>query len=222
MKPPVIVLVFLAVVSVQESVADDVTPQSRPMVLTCQTRSYALEDFDSGKTFVAAPDPARKIALEPDGSFSVRIGDRQVGAVRVNELSSNISVFGAPDSQKFALTYSDGGALGGFHAHVYQLTDGHVREAANPPNTALRDFSRHHFCEERGDNVFFVGWASDSKSMLIAAQVYPTSDCGPDRGIWGGYLLDMAGRILARYSDKQAHDIITACEKSSQALLPAK
>jgi hypothetical protein len=146
---------------------------------------------------------------------------REIGVISINDLSSNIEIVWAPDSRKFAITYSDGGAIGIFRTRVYQLSEQNVTELAKPVATAFDEFKSNLYCPARGDNVLFIGWTADSQALLIVGQVYPTSDCGHIWGMQRGYLMDLNGNVLRRYGDKEATSLQTSCDKSGRAVLPS-
>jgi hypothetical protein len=188
--------------------------------LLCKTSDYQLSDFVAGGKSSVSPDNSMQVLLAKDFSFRVMKNGREIGLVSISDLSSNIGIVWAPDSIKFALTYSDGGAIGTFRTHVYQVSEHSVTELAKPVAAAFDEFKSKFYCPARGDNVLFIGWAADSQALLIVGQVYPTSDCGDIWGTERGYLVDLTGNVLRRYDDKQATFLQTSCEKSGHAVLP--
>jgi hypothetical protein len=66
---------------------------------------------------------------------------------------------------------------------------------------ALKEFTKKHHCHDRGENIFAIRWVGHSDNLMIATQVYPTSDCGEDAGFTAGYLVRIDnGNIFGRYS----------------------
>jgi hypothetical protein len=100
-----------------------------------------------------------------------------------------------PDQAHIALTYSDGGAIGGFHVRVFLIDGNGVRDVSKSIEVAVADFKARHYCKTRGNNVSALKWIRGS--LLILTEVYPTSDCGPDLGHLEGYLVSVPqGKIL--------------------------
>lgn len=79
-----------------------------------------------------------------------------------------------------ALTYSDGGAIGGFHVRVFHFNGNVVTDISKLIQPAVADFESRHYCKARGDNFTALKWTHGD--LLLMAEVYPTSDCGPDLG----------------------------------------
>ena len=80
----------------------------------------------------------------------------------------------------FALTYSDGGSIGGFHVRVFHLHGDAVTDISRVIDGAVADFKTRHYCKARGDNVTALKWIKGN--LLLMTEVYPDSDCGPDMG----------------------------------------
>ena len=195
------------------------TPNQSKLVLACGKPIYSLKDFDSGTTAVVSPNRANKVLLAKNGSFLVLRAKNEIGALQLPNLSSNVEVMWAPDSEKFSITYSDGGAEGAFHAHVYLLTPTGVTELTKLPEIAFEEFKQHYYCSARGNNIYALGWTSNSKQIFFVTQVYPTGDCGENFGRYGGYLLDLEGNIVRRYGDKQTELIQDACWRTGHVVL---
>jgi hypothetical protein len=190
--------------------------------LACRLpRDYMLEDFDSGTTSILSPNKKSRVLLAKDFSFRVLHEEQEIGTIPpFNDLDSNVQVIWAPDSEKFSLAYSNGGAVGIYLAHIYGLDKGNLTEFKKPPQIAFDDFKKKYYCAARGDNISMLGWTSDSSAVFLLTQVYDTSDCAPIGGKMGGYLIDLDGKILHRYDDRQIQGIEVACERSGRALLP--
>lgn len=189
--------------------------------IECRSRTYTLKDFDSGKTAIVAPNGVDSILLSNDGSFRVLRARTLIGLVKLLDLSADIKVIWSPDSQKFAITFSDGGAEGAFHAHLYELQKNSINELRRPVEVAFNDFRASYYCSARGNNIYFEGWTQDSEEVLIITEVFPTGDCGRIAGKQAGYLMDLHGNIVGHFTGKQAQAIVTACDKSGHADLPA-
>jgi WD40 repeat protein len=174
-----------------------------------------LQDFDFMPS-VVSPDGTKRVLLSKDYSFRVFDGKREIGAFHLHELSSNISIVWSPDSDRFAISYSDGGAIGGYHANIYQLERGAIIELPKPPKVAFDDFKKRYYCEERGNNIWFLGWSTDSALAFFVVQVSPTGDCGSIEGKSAGYLVDLNGNIVAKYDEKSTDAMQASCDKSGR------
>lgn len=186
----------------------------------CRVSNYSLEDFNSGATTAFSPDHEGRALLTKEGSFRIQRGQRDIGEIRLPNLSSNIRLSWSPDSEKLAITYSDGGAEGAFHASIFDLRGGQVHSIERPVAVAFDDFKAHYYCQPRGNNVYAEGWTEDSKKLLILTEVFPTGDCGKIFGRMGAYIVDLDGTILRRYDDQEARRFITSCERSGRATVP--
>lgn len=188
--------------------------------LVCRKSAYELPDFAGAKNSSTSPDRSSRIVLAKDFSFRVMKGDQEIGSILIDGLSSNIEILWAPDSKKLAINYSDAGAVGIFHAHMYKIADHTVTELPKPVATAFDEFKSKLYCPARGDNISLLGWTADSEAAVIVGEVYPTSDCGK---IWGrqiGYLVSLSGDVLRRYENKEVEAMQASCEKSSRSALP--
>lgn len=188
--------------------------------LLCGQSAFTLEDFKAGTVTSFAPNRSNHILLAKDGSFLVFRREAEIGSIHLPGLSSNIEIVWSPDSEKFSIMYSDGGAEGAFHAHLYEFAEARVAELSRPVDAAFFDFKTRYYCQKRGNNIFVEGWTPDSSKIVIVVQVYPTGDCGEIFGKLEGYLMDLKGNILRRYSEKQAQGIQKSCDKSGRASVP--
>ena len=195
-------------------------PRPAGTSLVCTKHAYELADFGDGLHSSPSPDHSSRVVLTKDFSFRVMKADLKIGDVEIRDLSSNIEILWAPNSRMFAVNYSDGGAEGTFHAHVYRLDPGEITELSKPVKAAFDEFKQQFYCSIRGDNVFVEGWTADSQGLLVVGQVYATSDCGENRGLEKGYLVDFNGNVLRRYDDKKTRTIQSSCENTGRAILP--
>jgi hypothetical protein len=197
-------------------------PSNDEFQLACRLpHYYMLDDFDSGTTSILSPNKQSQVLLAKDFSLRVIHEGQEIGTLPpFNDMDSNLQVIWAPDSEKFSITYSNGGETGIFYAHIFGLGASGIAEFAKPPQIAFDDFKKKYYCAARGDNISTLGWTSDSSAVFLVTGVYPDSDCGSIEGKDGGYLMDLDGKILRRYEDKQTQGIEAACERSGRALLP--
>lgn len=126
---------------------------------------------------LSSPDGKSRILLEPNFTFRVLVGDTVFSKLRYDDIGCCIEVGWSPDSKRFFISYSDSGAVGGYHVHVFSMRDSHLVES-NAPKTAYKNFKEQHYCPTRGNNIFFLDFTPDSDNGFFVTEVYPTSDCG--------------------------------------------
>jgi hypothetical protein len=80
--------------------------------------------------------------------------------------------------------WSNGGAIGGYEVRAFRIVGGQVTELVITKK-AEDEFERKHPCPDRGHNIYAVRWLKGSEELLLAMQVYPTSDCGKELGLDG-------------------------------------
>lgn len=130
------------------------------------------------------------------GQFVLRRTDKTLLTTPLKDLSASVFVVWSEKSDWFAVTWSDGGAIGNFHTRVFHIQDDEVHES-RAIDTAFRDFRSGHFCKSRGDNVQAYGWDNESNALVLVMSVYPTGDCGHDLGHTEAYFVQATnGRIL--------------------------
>ena len=134
------------------------------------------------------------------GDFVLNRGKQSLLRTELKDLSASVSVVWSPDRRSFALTWSNGGAEGGFNVRVFRIQDDSVRELPSTQK-AFDDFRSRHWCEARGDNLQAYRWSRDSRQLVLVLSVYPTSDCGRQMGHTEGYLVDATtGQIKENWS----------------------
>ena len=204
------------------ALGDCVSSQERTGTFQCHAANFfMLDDFRSGTKGINSPDHVKRVTLAKDFTFRILNAGKEIGRIEYKDLYSNAQIIWAPDSEKFSITYSSGGAIGNFRVHMYRIEREAVIELLKPPETAFDDFRKQYFCKIRGNNIRALGWQADSRAIFLIAGVYPTSDCGE---IWeqeAGYLVDMDGSILRRFNNRQTKRIEQACWNDGQAVLPS-
>ncbi|MGA9883757.1 MAG: hypothetical protein WBQ34_08570 [Candidatus Acidiferrales bacterium] len=123
---------------------------------------------------------------------------------------------------RVALTYSDGGAIGGFHVRVFLIDANGVKDVSTSIDAAVTDFKSRHYCEARGNNVTALKWIRGK--LLLSTEVYPDSDCGPDAGHLEGYLVSVPeGKILEHMTLNQLKNYPGVClENDNEGWTPTK
>lgn len=115
-------------------------------------------------------------------------------------MSASVFVVWSQRNDWFAITWSDGGAIGNFHTRVFHIAGNNVKEA-DSVKPAYADFRSRHWCRIRGNNVQAYGWDETSGALVLVTSVYPTGDCGKDLGHTEAYLVQPAsGAILKHLS----------------------
>lgn len=139
---------------------------------------------------------------ENHATFTFARSGHAVGKIDIDDLYNPNGWFTvAPDSKAFAITWSDGGAIGNFHTRVFVITPrGKIEEQSAPVRIVMQDFESHHYCKARGDNFLAVRWLTPHE-LLLEASVYPTSDCGSDLGYTDRY----AVRLTSGQIEQKVH-----------------
>jgi hypothetical protein len=187
----------------------------------CNSRHLMLEDFEKEPT-IDSPDKVKVVQLTKDYKFRVAVAVKEVSNFELPDISSNVEVGWSPDSSQFFISYSDGGAVGGYHARLYRVTDTDVNMGRVPALVAER-FRGKHRCKSRGSNLFFLDWTPDSKIGFFVAEVYPTGDCGKELGAFRGYAVNLEdGTPVRAFGKKQTESIEKNCRLSGSLVLPTK
>lgn len=192
------------------------TPNPRLLITRCVEDGFdvsipehpALEKIAR----VADVDLEASFPTEDDGAtFWFGRGKKEIFRFSTKDLSSqsvwiavdhNRGLRGTHDQAYIALTYSDGGAIGGFHVRVFLIDGNGVKDVSRSIDGAVADFKSHHYCKTRGNNVTGLKWIRGS--LLLLTEVYPTGDCGSDLGHIEGYLVSVPeGKILEHFTLNQ-------------------
>ena len=121
----------------------------------------------------------------------------------LKDLSASTSVVWSEDKNSFAVTWSDGGAIGNFHVRVFHVEGNLVTEWPTTQQ-AFDSFKARHWCEARGDNIQAFRWFPDSQELVLVLSVYPTGDCGKELGYTEAYVVDAAtGNIQQHWGLKK-------------------
>lgn len=143
-----------------------------------------------------------------NGKLIVMKGDRKVLETRLDDLSASISMTWAEGLGNFAVTWSDGGGLGGFHVKVFSRNGNDFVELPTPLK-ALTHFRTLHDCKTRGDNEQAYRFEARGSELFLILSVYNTSDCGLEMGHAEGYLVRVKdGTILRCYSTREMNQYI--------------
>ena len=192
----------LAAVALVAMLAAGAVAQQAPRRLITYCSGDAIQFWLGEGTIQAGVPGGNGIAVRLDpaqGQFSVLRRTRTLFTFVVGDLSSNALILWSPDRGAFALTYSDGGAIGAFHVRVFQVQGDKVAEVSGAIQTAVDSFKARHYCKSRENNVSAIKWVHDSKHLMLMTEVYPTGDCGPDLGHAEGYLVTVPDGKIERH-----------------------
>jgi hypothetical protein len=155
-----------------------------------------------------------KATIAIDGKpYQTRFGDK-----------TNAELGWAPDSSRFFLTWTDGGTTGTWHVQIYAVAEAGLKEIKGIERPARNDFARRirrlpvpkDFAEEplRGfwlskeycePNAVASEWVNGSKELLISVLVPNVGICR-HMSEFNVYRIEIpSGRILQRYTAKEAH-----------------
>jgi hypothetical protein len=132
------------------------------------------------------------------GKFTLSRGQKVILSTPLKDLSASVFVVWSERNDWFAITWSDGGAIGNFHTRVFHIAGNKVNEAESV-KTAFSDFRVRHWCKARGDNVQAYGWDEKTGSLVLVTSVYPTGDCGKDLGHTEAYLVQPTDGAILRH-----------------------
>jgi len=192
-----------------------------PYSFACRSSKYMLDDFDKQPS-VPSPDKMKAVQLTKHGKFRVSVGRTIVSDLDLPDISCNVEVGWSPDSSQFFISYSDGGAVGSYHVYLYQVV-GSSLEKSRVPKIVAERFKRNHWCNPRGNNLFFLDWTPDSKVAFLVGEVYPTGDCGKELGVFRGYAVRVRdGKILRILGEKPTESIEKKCRTSGRLVLPSE
>jgi len=135
-------------------------------------------------------------ARDEGGTFVMRRGRKVLLTTPLKDLSASVSVVWSQKSDWFAVTWSDGGAIGNFHTRIFHVVDEAVQEFPTVRN-AFRSFRSRHWCRVRGDNVQAYRW-DESGAIVLVMSVYPTGDCGEEAGHMEAYFVRPTDGIVLR------------------------
>jgi len=158
---------------------------------------------------VWSPDHSKRIRLLKNLTMRVEVNGKDLGALELPDDPVNTMIEWSQDSQAFYVQVG-GNAISG-QVIAYAVVNAKLQEL-RAPKLVAEEFAKHHFCKERGNNLYAIRWQKGSQQLLLMPEVYDTSDCGSDMGFTAGYLAEAAtGKILKRYSSTQIEAIQREC-----------
>jgi len=206
--------VLLLLVIVGTAAIDHLDAQGRqgPVGFACHSRYFAVMSYPEHPD-VVSPDDKSAIHLTKEFSFRVISGGKEIATLSYGDMSCCLEVGWSPDSRQFFITYSDGGATGGFHTHIFRISGSRIAES--PVTRVVADrFQSFHYSNTPGINLYFLDWTPDSRNVFLVGEVPPESYYGKNMGVYAGFLANpSSGEILRRFGEKET----TAIEKSCRA-----
>jgi hypothetical protein len=205
----VILIVFVSVAGLRAP-ADDLDQGS------CRAEVFVPESLKQPQV-IPSPDGLLKVVLggyreENDaesGLLSIFKGKALLGRYRLHDLSAGVFVKWSRDSRAFYLMWSNGGMIGRYNVRIFRVSSSGVREIF-PTKLAEAEFKRRHNCATRGVNIFAIRWLQNA-DVMIAMQVYPTSDCGKEMGFTRGYKIRLDGTVVERYPQEIVEKEMKSC-----------
>jgi hypothetical protein len=161
-----------------------------------------LDGRSANKLIMQIPSPDRnKVLVVTETDVLVkRLTGESIG--RKIEINTLAEIEWAPDSRAFAVTQSDGGAVGTWYVEVYRILSGSLQKI-EVMRTVSADFqTRPGGCTEEVANIGAVGWLGP-KSLLMVAEAPPHSSCR-DMSVIRGYEVSVSdGCIIRRYKSNE-------------------
>ena len=153
-------------------------------------------------------------AGEMGAGFWFERNGKKISTFELEDLSApGIWIAEDPANNEIALTYSDGGAIGGFHVRIFQVNGESVADLSKAVEPATRDFKSRHYCKTRGNNTQALKWIDGS--LLLMTEVYPTGDCGRDLGHFEGYLVSVPGGSIQKHlTARQLEEFPGVCQEN--------
>jgi len=185
----------------------------------CNSRNFMPENF-AKQPVVRSPNGKNSVQLTRDYKFRITASGKKIAEFALPEAEINFEVDWSPDSSQFFISYSDSASYGGYHVHLYRVFENEVTENKLPELVAA-DFKAKHWCEARGNNLFFLNWTPDSSRAFLVAEVFPTGDCGKETGLYRGYLVNVSdAKILRVFGVKDTAAMEKNCRTSGKLVLP--
>ena len=157
---------------------------------------------------VRSPDKATTVAIrydeQGDSSDVTMTVTGRIGTGRVRAGPGvDAEMLWAPDSSAFAITSSDGGAVGTYHAIVVGKGPNAKPISRDLSPLVIRAFGRPVTCDEPEDpNVAAVKWLSGSH-LIVTAEIPPHTNCD-SFGTFRAYEIDWHSMRVVRSYDQIA------------------
>jgi hypothetical protein len=131
---------------------------------------------ESGKA-VPSPDKKWNVVGEEE-SIVLRRGSRTWVLPTLPLTKALMEALWSPDSRYFAINQSDGGAVGTWQVHIYEVTERSGPRLTQVEKTALARANKLPDCfEPESANLGAVAWFNGGSELLLVSQVPPHSSC---------------------------------------------
>ena len=151
---------------------------------------------------------AREIASSSDDSWPFKIwvtaGGRNYPLAFGTYVGTEVGW--SPDSTAFFVTYSDGGAVGQFHALIYEIDSNGVHRSEPVPNGSK--LSKPHCSPPQEPNVGAIKWGVGSQSLFIAVEVPPHSSCASMGTFRVFEITRREAKVLGEYDQLEAKKLL--------------
>jgi hypothetical protein len=200
----VALVVFLSISTRSQS------KQRKPFHNFSTDATYLIDYDRDGSLKVVSPDGKKSILVyhkDRTDYYELRVRVHAYGKSFWTGIGDHVGpeVMWAPDSEAFAETFSDAGAVGTFHVLVYYVEENGLK-IIEPTKSVSREFLSHpRECFDPEDpNIGGIMWIGDSSELLVAAETLPHSNC-ENMGTFRAYDIKLPqGQILKSYGQLEA------------------
>lgn len=146
---------------------------------------------------IPSPDGSKVLAVTETEVLVKKSTGESIGQeIEINTLAE---IEWAPNSSEFAVTQSNGGAVGTWYVEVYRILSGSLQKIDVMKAVAADFQKRPGGCFEEDANIAAVGWLGP-KALLIVAEAPPHSSCR-DMGTIRGYEVSISnGHLIRKYN----------------------
>lgn len=205
--PISVVLALLCTMALGQSAAQEKVPE--PLITYCA--------YDGASAFIpytgdrigitSVGDDQLEAAFDADNrdvpTFWLVQNGKTIFSFTVDNLESGsiwVAVAPAPNSDRFAVTYSDSGATGGWHVRAFRVNGDTVTDVSDIVKKAMADFTSRHRCnpDDLSANVYALKWIKGD--LLIFTEVDPhPAFCGREAGHIEGYRVSVPDGIIKEH-----------------------
>ena len=154
-----------------------------------------------------SPDRRRRITMRigrDGGGMAVSAVDDAGRETAIDTAAWSCPEIGwSPTSDRFFVSYSDGGGVGTWHVSAYRIAAGKWQRI-ELETAVRRDFLRGYpkCFEPETPNITGIAWARDGRRLLLAAQVLPHANCD-DLGTFRLYEVAVPDGTIPRRVDQR-------------------
>jgi hypothetical protein len=146
------------------------------------------------------------VAIVEDVAIKVEVRSKLLAGLEGVGLYRPAELIWSPDSTVFAVTQTDGGAVGTWFVTLFLVEKGRVRHMIVAKEVVTHAHKRFTCVEPQPPNVAAVTWVNGSRHLLLVAEVPPHSNCH-EMGRTFGYLVSVpTGRIVREISARELEE----------------